>query len=251
MSSINPFDALRAAQRPVAKAEPRLRLLFAGATGQLGNEVLNRLVGGQRYELVQVTARAPYIEGLRGMQLMQVPGEEIAGWPSVSADVGVVMFDPPRAFYQRERALWTPQPEDLQALARWMHACGVRSLAVVLPHDVGSLPQALKKGLANLNEQAVAALGFERLIFVRSAKEATKARPGHILQRIAQAMLSAMSYMVPSNERPVRAMHVAKLVDAALQMAPAGIHVAPPDLVWRSAQPNGLAKELKDWLGAA
>lgn len=248
MTAVFPIDALRAASRPMAAMPARPRMLLAGATGSLGNEVLNRLLGGQGYAQVQVLALRPYLETVRGMQLLQVPGEELARWPVAAADVGVIMFEPPRAFYQRERALWTPQPQQLAGLARWMHGCGVKSLAVVLPHEMGRLPQALKQGLANLDEQAVAALGFERLIFVRSAMEAARPAATHFLQSVAQMMFSSWSYMVPSNERPVRAVHVAKLVDAALTQAPAGIHVAPPELVWRSAQKNALQPELKTWL---
>lgn len=245
------MDALRAASRPIASIPAGPRMLLAGATGQLGNEVLNRLLGGQSYAQVQVLAQSPYIETVRGMQLLQVPGNDVARWPVVPAEVGVIMFDPPRTFYQRERALWTPVPAQLLALARWMHGCGVKTLAVVLPHEMGRLPEAVKRGLANLDEQGVAELGFERLIFVRSAKEAIRHAPAHFLQRVAQLMFSSWSYMVPSNERPVRALHVARLVDAALQQAPAGIHVAPHELVWRSAQKDALQAELNTWLGRA
>lgn len=252
MSSVSPLDALRAARHPGRSLQARPRMLLAGATGPLGNEVLNRVVGSQKYELVQVLARERYIEGLRGMQLLPLAGDagdDAALWPVQAADVGLIMFEPPRPFYQRERALWTPRPAQLQAVAQWMRRCGVQTLAVVLPHDVGSLPQAVKQGLANLDEQGVAALGFERLIFVRSAREAARAAAGSLLQRTARAMLSALSYMVPQGERPVRAMHVARLVEEALLKAPAGIHVAPPELVWRAAQKNGLQAELKAWLG--
>lgn len=252
MTTVTPLDALHAAQRPASRAAAMPRLLLAGATGQLGNEVLNRLAGSQRYAQVQVLAREPYAAAMRGVQLRQVPQAEPAQWPAVFADlpaeVGVIMFEPPRTSHQCERALWTPEPQQLQALAQWMRGCGVQTLAVVLPHDMGSLPQAVKRGLANLDEQAVAALGFERLILVRSAREAVRATPRHWLQKVARMMLSALSYMVPNQERPVRALHVARLVDASLQKAPAGIHVAPPELVWRAAQRDALAAELKAWL---
>lgn len=251
MSTVSPLDALRGAQRPGSKAAALPRLLLAGATGPLGNEVLSRVVGAQNYALVQVLAREPYVQGLRGMELLAQQHDDVCQWPVQQADVGLIMFEPPRPYYQRERALWTPQPEQLQALAQWMLRCGVQTLAVVLPHDMGSLPQALKQGLANLNEQGVAALGFERLIFVRSAREAHKAAAGHWLQRTAKTMLSALSYMLPQAERPVRAMHVARLVEAALLKAPPGIHVAPPELVWRAAQKDGLQSELRSWLGSS
>ena len=215
-------------------------MLVAGATGPLGNEVLNRVVGGQKYALVQVLARERYTEGLRGMQLLPQAGDAPQQWPQQSADVGLIMFEPPRPFYQRERALWTPQPAQLLAVAQWMHACGVKTLAVVLPHDMGSLPQSIR--------QDVAALGFERLILVRSAKEPARRSMGNLLQRTAGMLLSALSYMVPQSDRPVRAMHVARLVEAALLQAPAGIHVASPERVWRAAQKGGLHAELQDWL---
>ena len=223
-------------------------MLVAGATGPLGNEVLNRVVGGQQYALVQVLARERYTEGLRGMQLLQQAGDDAAQWPLQAAQVGLIMFEPPRPFYQRERALWTPQPAQLQNVARWMRDCGVQTLAVVLPHDMGSLPQSIRQGLANLDEQAVAALGFERLILVRSARELARLSAGNLLQRTAKTMLSALSYMVPQSDRPVRAIHVARLVEAALLHAPPGIHVAAPERVWRAAQKDGLQAELRDWL---
>ena len=248
MSSLSPLDALRGAQRLSPSGAARPRMLLAGATGPLGNEVLNRLVGAQKYELVQVLARERYVHGLRGMQLLTQNGDDAVLWSVQAAEVGVIMFEPARPYYQREQALWTPQPAQLLAVAQWMKRCGVSTLAVVLPHDVGSLPQAIKQGLANVDEHDVAALGFDRLIFVRSAREAQKVSAGSFLQRTARTMLSAMSYMVPQGERPVRAMHVAKLVEAALQQAPLGIHVAAPELVWRAAQKDGLQPELDAWL---
>ena len=94
-------------------------------------------------------------------------------------------------------------------------------------------------------------MGFERLILVRSAREPARLTAGNLLQRTARTMLSALSYMVAQSDRPVRAMHVARLVDAALLQAPPGIHVAAPERVWRAAQKNGLQTELNDWLGVA
>ena len=61
MSTVSPLDALRGAQRPGPKTATLPRLLLAGATGPLGNEVLSRVVGAQNYALVQVLAREPYV----------------------------------------------------------------------------------------------------------------------------------------------------------------------------------------------
>ncbi len=249
-SRVDPIQALQAARRPPSVAASLPALVVAGATGTLGNEVLRRLLGTQRFGVAHVLAREAFTDGLRSVNTVVLPGTDVAAWPPVPAEAGVVMFDPPRLFYDRERALWTPQPQDLVAIARWMRAGGVRTLAVVLQHAQGRLPEALKRGLASLDEQAVAALGFERVIFVRSAqKPGAGARPLGLPQRVARWMLSIFQYMVPSSEQPVRAARVAELVDLALQLAPPGVHVAAPELVWRAAQQD-MRLAVRQWLRA-
>jgi hypothetical protein len=161
--------------------------------------------------------------------------------------MAVVLFDPPRLFFQRERALWTPLPQQLPALARWLRAGGVRTLAVVMPYAQMRLPQALKQGLANLDEQAIAALGFERLLIVRSAQKPREKAAANPLAAVAHWMLSVFKYMVPSNEQPVRAQRVAQFVAHALQLAPPGIHIAAPETVWRAAQ-GDVRAEVARWL---
>ena len=71
---------------------------------------------------------------------------------------------------------------------------------------------------------------------------------GNLPVRAANFMLSVFRYMVPSSEQPVRAAKVSELVATALQLAPPGIHVAPPELVWRAAQGN-LQGLVAAWLG--
>ena len=231
----DPLQVLQAAARR-SPAAARPRLLIAGATGVLGNEVLRWLVGTSAYASAQVLAREPITDGLRGVQTRVMPGAEPEAWPPAAADVAVVLFDPPRLFYDRERALWTPEPRQLVALARWLRASGVQTLAVVLPHAPGRLPEALKRGLASLDEQAVAGLGFERLLLLRSARKPQEADERSAPDRLARWMLGIFKYMIPSSEQPVRARKVAHLLAAALRLAPPGIHVAAPELVWQAAQ---------------
>ncbi len=223
---------------------------MAGAAGVLGNEMLRRLAGCGRYGVIRMLAREPITDALRGVSCVVVPPEVGGAWPLLQAQTGVILFDPPRLFYDRERAVWTPRPDQLQALAGWMLRCGVTTLAVVLPHAQGRLPEALKRGLASLDEQAVAALGFDRVLFIRSAQRPGRAaRPASFPGRVAHWMLSVMRYLVPVSEQPARAAKVAELVELALRTAPPGIHVAAPELVWRAAQGN-LQLAVDAWLGA-
>jgi hypothetical protein len=222
-------------------------LLIAGATGVLGQELVRRLAGRHRFDRTLVLVREPMRDGFRGVESVLTPDLPIARWPAVDADTALILFEPPRLFYDRERALWTPEPAQLPTLAGWLRACGVQTLAVVQPHAQGRLPDALKRGLASLDEQAVVAQGFERLILVRSAQKPARIRHVNPAEALAAWMLSISRYMVPASEQPVRASKVAELVDVALRIAPPGVHVAAPELVWQASQ-GGLRAVAESWL---
>ncbi|MDQ0073444.1 hypothetical protein J2W34_005252 [Variovorax boronicumulans] len=249
--SIDPLQALRAASRPAgpAAAATTGTLLIAGATGALGQELLRRLAGSHRYAHARVLAREPIRDGLRGVKTYLSPDLPIAQWPLTSADTAVIAFDPPRLYHDRERALWVPQPADLPELSRWLRASGVRTLAIVQPHDQGKLPEALKRGLASLDEQAVVANGFDRVILVRSARKPLNAKFANPAERLAAWMLSIVRFMVPSSEQPVRASKVAELVDVSLRIAPPGVHVAAPEMVWEASQGQQMQAVAERWLG--
>ncbi|MGJ7510385.1 hypothetical protein [Variovorax sp. GT1P44] len=252
--AVDPLQVLQAANRasaPVlAPGDAAGTLLIAGATGVLGHELVRRLAGRHRFDHTLVLAREPIRDALKGVETVLTPSTPIAQWPLVKADTALVLFEPPRLYYDRERALWTPEPAQLPALAAWLHACGVRTLAVVQPHAQGRLPEALKRGLASLDEQAVVSLGFERVILVRSAQKPAKGRFANPGERLAAWMLSITRFMVPQSEQPVRASKVAELVDVALRIAPPGVHVAAPELVWQASQ-GELRAVVEGWVSPA
>lgn len=247
----SPFRVLQAALGPQrASTGVKPALLVAGATGALGSEVLRRLAGSGCFAHTQVLAREPMSTGLAQVVIAPVSGADIAGWPvsSLAAQTGVVMFEPPRLYHDRERALWTPAPEQLLPLAQWLRRCGVQTLVVVLPHAQGSLPAALRHGLANLDEQQVVALGFDRVLLVRSAQKQSGAGATGFLQKTARWMLSVASYMIPATSLPVQPARLAAFVDAALRVLPAGTHVADPELLGRAAQARDMPAVVQAWL---
>jgi hypothetical protein len=251
---VSPSQALSAMNRSQAVAPSQPDLVIAGATGALGNAVMQRLVGTHRFAHTKVLAREPIGQGMRMVSLLQIDGE-VTSWvkPAQRSEVAVVMFEPPRLFYERERALWTPSPEQLPVLAAWLKSSGVQTLAIVLPHAQGSLPESLKRGLASLDEQALASIGFERLIIVRSAQKPASLRKKHPLDRLAQWMLGIFQFMVPTREQPVRPTKLAQMVDALLQAAPPGITVLAQEEVWTLAQSDadGLVEAVKSRFDSA
>lgn len=247
----HPLHVLHGARRTTPRAGADApTLLVAGATGLLGNAVLRALAGSLRFGRTQVLAREPMRKGLARVDLVVVPDERIGHWPPVHADVGVVMFEPPRLYYQRERALWVPQPQQLEALARWLYAGGVQTLVVVLPHAQGALPTALAQGLASLSEQSVSSLGFERVVWLRSAEKRPKPPAASLLHRARDLVLSTLAYMVPASEQPLRAAQLAQVVARVLQHAPAGVHVVPHERI-RQACTGDMDAAVRGWFGAS
>lgn len=230
-------QALAASQHEPKPTSPQAQLLIAGATGVLGNAVTQRLVGTHRFAHTQLLAREPMAQGLRMLSLQRVEGD-VATWqpPEQTSDVAVIMFESPRMYYERERALWTPDPAQLPALSAWLKNAGVSTLAIVLPHLQGALPESLRRGLASMDEQAVASMGFERLLILRSAQKPIALRQRHLLQHLAHWMLGIFAFMVPAQEQPVRPSKIALIVDALLQTAPPGITVLSQEDMWTLSQ---------------
>lgn len=243
-------EALRAGRAaPPAPARSARGVLVAGGAGALGAAVLEQLLGSGRFGVVEVLVTQPLNAALRPL----VP--VFYGAPSAPAqrseDTALVVFDRQRHVNGREQAFYRPQPQELPALAAWLLQRGVRRLIVVMPHTQASLPAALQQGLASLDEQAVTALGFEQLVFVRSAQAPAGVRAASWPQRVADAVLSQLHLMVAERERPVRAHKVAQFVTGLAVHAPGappGTRVAPPALVWQAAQSRDAAALARAWL---
>lgn len=247
MSLLN--DALRAAHAPAPRAAvvpPRIALV-AGAGGALGSAVLEQALAGGAFRQVQALVAAPVAPALAAFQ--PVPYATLEQHRPV-ADTAFIVFDRERYVNGRDDAFVRPLPEQLPQLAARLHAAGVRHLLVVMPHAVASLPQALQRGLASLDEQAVAALDFEHILFVRSPQVPSAVVDVGKLQRVAHWVLGQLQLMVPQREQPVRAV---KLGAFAVQLArqlpgsPPGTRVVPPEVVWQASQVDE-AEVARAWL---
>ncbi|MDO9403197.1 MAG: hypothetical protein Q7T87_04125 [Polaromonas sp.] len=250
--STNPLQVLQAALKSSGTGRTaRPRLLVAGAGGVLGNEVLRRLAGSSQFSHTELLACEPMTAALSQVSLAQVGPGPISDWPvrPLPVDTALVMFEPPRLYYERERALWTPRPEQLLPLARWLRLCGATTLVVVTPHAQGRLPEALKRGLANLDEQALTGLGFTCLLLVRSARKAEADNASGLFEKTAAWMLSIFKYMIPASEQPVRPARLAEFIDEVLRVLPPGNHVAPQELLSQAGPGAPALREVvRRWL---
>jgi len=224
-------------------------VLVAGGGGALGSALLEQLLAGRHFSQVSVLVTQPLQAALRGLVPVMWHGAQVAA--ASLGHTAVVVFDRERGANGREEAFFKPQPEQLAALAASLKARGVRHLLVVMPHAQATLPHALKRGLASLDEHAVATLGFEHLVFMRSAQAPSQVRHAHPAQRLAHWMLSQLQMMVPQREQPVRAQKVAQFaahLAAQLPTSPPGTRVVPPEVVWEAAQASNIGAVAARWL---
>lgn len=248
--------ALRAGRTlPLSAGAAQRSLLLAGGGGALGSAVLEAVLADRRFAPVRVLATRALSTAVPGLEPLIAGDLETppAAHADRVADTALIVFDRARHANGRELAFLRPAPEQLAALATWLRRRGVRALVVVLPHSPSQLPDALKRGLANLDEHAVATLGFEQLVFVRSAQAPAGAHAEQWLQRLADTMLAQLPIMVASHHQPVRARKVAQFVAALAAGLATSAHatrVAPPALVWQAAQLRDPAPLVQAWLEA-
>ncbi len=238
-----------------SRADPAA--LLVGGGGALGSAVLEQLLGGGRFAPVRVLVTQGFKGGVRGLEPVLAPAlfDDGAGEPAVqnlaSTLTAVVVFDRERHANGREDAFFRAEPQSLPVLARWLRQRGVKHLVVVMPHSPAALPQALKLGLANLDEHAVSTLGFVHLVFVRTAQQPGATRASAWLQRLADGLLMQLRLMIPASHQPVRVQKVAQFVAELAAQLPAstgGSRVAPPELVWQAAQTDDARALVAAWL---
>jgi len=221
--------------------------LLVGAAGPLGSAVLEHALTA--FTRVRVLVDEPVAAAMRGFDAL--PAALLEEASPLGADTAFIVFDRQRHAHGREDAFHRPRPEHLPALAQALQRGGVRRLLVVLPHAPALLPEALKRGLASLDEHAVASLPFEQLVIVRSAQAMRHARAASRLQRLADGVLAQLHWMVPQREQPVRAAKVAALVVQLARLLPQarpGARIVPPELVWEFAQATEGDALLRAWL---
>ena len=250
---MNPLhEALRAGHaKPRRHSAAARRVLVAGGGGALGAAVMERLLASRRVAQVAVLVTQPLNVALRG--LVTLPHQALAEAPRRTPveDLAVIVFDRDRHANGREAAFLRPDPAALAVLAGQLRQRGVRDLLVVMPHAPATLPDALKRGLANLDEHAVAVLGFDHLVIVRSAHASAAVRAVSAPQRVANWVLSQLHLMIPQRDKPVRAGKVAEFcVQLAMRLhdSPNGTRIVPPEVVWEAAHAPDMERFASEWL---
>ncbi len=247
------MDSLQRALRPATPGAvpPAARadvLLVVGGGGMLGAALLARALGCGRFARVQALVATDLASAFPGFE--PLPAACLSG--AMAADTAVIVFERAWRNNGRDEAFVRPQPDQLPLLAAQLRQGGVRRLLVLTPHAPVLLPQALKAGLASLDEGRVAAMGFEQLVFMRSAQAAPRlADGGGWAARLGAAWWSQLRWMLPQGELPVRTERLAELaMELAWRLAEAApaTRVLAPDVLRQAAVAEDSGAVLAAWL---
>jgi len=227
---------------------PPDRMIVAGAGGALGSAVVEQLLGLARVPRVGVLVARRVAAATRGVAPL---ADDDAAWQRFAPEAAVIVFDRTRHANGRDDAFVQPAPASMLALARRLRLAGASTLIVAVPYAPSLLPAALQRGLATLDEGAVAAIGFRQLVFMRVAQVGGEnGAAASLPQRLARWMLRQLHWMVPQREQPLRAIDVARLVAllaVGLRGAPPATRVLAPEVAWAAARGNTEAA-LAAWL---
>jgi hypothetical protein len=223
--SIDPASMLQAAQAPGARPAGSLRrVLVAGATGRLGEALLNEVLARGGFDDVVALAEgdATMSLGLRGLSLAPLHALP----PLDAVLIAQTMADAPdaRSFHGRDAPFALVDPVQMPRIAQAAAAAGARSLVLVHPLPAWQQLSALHLGLSGAGELSIAQMPFADVIVLRPVAASASAA-GSWLQRVAHVYLSLQLLMMPRSLPVLTSPQVARAAVDLLREPPPGVTV--------------------------
>lgn len=220
-------------------AKPRRRPVqacVAGGTGLVGRALLARLVHDPRFSAVTaLVRRADQVPGLVGGVSGQVIDYAKLGsagalppidWAFCCLGTTIKVAGSQAAF----RAV---DFEAVLAFARAAKAAGANRLAVVSAMGADPKSAVFYNRIKGEMEQALAALKLPHLVIARPSlllgERAALGQAGRPGERLAQALMPAIGWLIPRKLRPIRADAVAAALVEALADSAKGVQVLDSD----------------------
>ncbi len=205
-------DALAAHHRPDADAPTFHTVALIGATGRLGEAVLEALIAAPNIKQVAVAVNHPL--QTTEDKVLAVFGKTNApiNWRAAAVTDAIIVIDAasnrhsaplPHLAGKRRDAVYTKcAPQDWLAHATHLHEQGVRRLAIIIPAEGWlSRPEATRGLLATQDEISLATLGFNALLLVRPEQDGGGASQAAgaltVGQRVANTLLRQLRFMLP------------------------------------------------------
>jgi hypothetical protein len=230
-SVIDPANLLSAASAPAAtsdQSEPsdsswrHARLLVAGATGRLGEALLNESLARAGFAEVAALAEpgAEMTFGVRGLSLASLA--DLPPLDAVLIAQGDSTDAAARSFHGRDAPFVQVDTADIARIARAAAAAGARRLVLIHPLPAWQQMSGLHRGLVGEAELLLAQLPFESVCILRPLATAGPLA-GSWLQRVVGAYLSLQMLMVPRSLPTLTSQQIARAAVGCLRRARPGV----------------------------
>ncbi len=204
-------------------ATPRVALV-AGATGRLGERLLNEVIARGRYAKVLALAETRMALGIAHLELALRESLEADDTLPHVDDVYLLPDDEhdplARSHFGRDGAFTRLDDTLAVWVARRAAAAGASRLLLVHPVPAWQQISRLQHGLVSSIERDIASQPIESVVVLRPTRSA-RVPGGNLVQRLVHAYLSVQLLMLPRSMPLVTSAHLARVaVDAMLGATP-------------------------------
>ena len=201
--------------------------LVAGATGLVGQAILELLLTDKSYSAVHVVGRrAPDVQHPK---LVVHISASLSNWASPAVDDVFIALGTTIKVAGSQAAFKVIDGDAVVAIASAAKAAGATRLAVV--SAMGASPQSgvFYNQVKGDMEAAVSTLGFETLVIARPSllagdRDALR-QPERVAEKLSLVAFKLLKPLLPANYRSIKAGSVAQAMVGTLQAAGAGKHV--------------------------
>jgi len=221
-----------------------MRVVVAGGTGLVGRALLAQLVADPHCRSVTVLVRrSAQRQGLPRGVTAQVVDYQRLGQPAAptlpAADWAFCCLGTTIKTAGSQAAFRAADFDAVLAFARAAQAAGVSRFAVVSAMGANARSRVFYNRTKGEVEQALAALGFQQLVVARPSlllgDRQALGQAGRPVERIAQALMPVLAWLLPRKLRPIGADWVATALRRAMLEAAPGTTVLESDALAKLA----------------
>jgi uncharacterized protein YbjT (DUF2867 family) len=207
----------------------RQRIVLAGATGLVGRALCAELQASHPAPWLHLLVRRP-LDGLGDTSALTQQVVDFKSLPALPAvDEAYCALGTTIKVAGSEAAFRAVDFDAVLAFARAARQAGAMRLAVVSALGADAASRVFYNRVKGEMEQAVAALGFECVVFARPSlllgDRDALGQPTRLGERIGMAITTPLGGLIPKRVRPIRAEVVARALIAAMRQARAGVRI--------------------------
>ena len=205
------------------------RVLLAGASGLVGGMCLRHLTGGAAFDEIVAVSRRPLEVTDPRLRVVVTEFDRLEKSPAVPARAALCALGTTMARAGSREAFRRVDHDAVLAFARWARAGGAGAFVLVSSVGASAAARNFYLRVKGETEEAIAALGFSRVVFLRPGLLVGPRAEKRPAERIAGAV---MPVLAPLLAGPLRRYRAVLADEVAAAMVTAATADAPGTFLW-------------------